>query len=163
MSQRRAQVVGFRAITRFVRNVARQGRQQCGLCQAIRLLGHNSILGMRCAFSERWPEMPDSELGELGELWNVEPYGESSRMPRWLFWSERGKSFPPTRGVAGIAEPEVPHGAWGSSTVFPLRGCEGRGAADLDRQLYRAMDQLERRQRQRRGENVPPPLNAKLE
>jgi hypothetical protein len=32
----------------------------------------------------------------------------------------------------------------------------------LDRQLYRAMDQLERVQRQRRGENVPPPLNINL-
>ncbi len=31
-----------------------------------------------------------------------------------------------------------------------------------DRQLYRAMDQLERLQRQRRGENVPPPLNINL-
>jgi hypothetical protein len=32
----------------------------------------------------------------------------------------------------------------------------------LDRQLYRAMDQLERLQRRRRGENVPPPLNINL-
>ena len=32
----------------------------------------------------------------------------------------------------------------------------------LDRQLYRAMDQLDRLQRQRRGENVPPPLNINL-
>jgi hypothetical protein len=32
----------------------------------------------------------------------------------------------------------------------------------LDRQLYRAMDELERRQRQRRGEAVPPPLNINL-
>jgi hypothetical protein len=29
----------------------------------------------------------------------------------------------------------------------------------LDRQLYRAMDQLERLQRQRKGENIPPPIN----
>jgi len=29
----------------------------------------------------------------------------------------------------------------------------------LDRQLYRAKDQLERLQRRRKGENVPPPLN----
>src|SRR5207247_8480339 len=34
-----------------------------------------------------------------------------------------------------------------------------RYEAHLDRQLYRAMDQLERLQRRRRGENVPPPLN----
>jgi hypothetical protein len=34
--------------------------------------------------------------------------------------------------------------------------------AHLDRQLYRAMDQLERLQRQRRGEEVPPPLNINL-
>jgi len=32
-----------------------------------------------------------------------------------------------------------------------------RYESHLDRQLYRAMDQLERLQRQRRGENVPPP------
>jgi len=32
----------------------------------------------------------------------------------------------------------------------------------LDRQLYRAMDQLERLQRQHRGENVPPPLNINV-
>jgi hypothetical protein len=32
----------------------------------------------------------------------------------------------------------------------------------LDRQLYRAMDQLERLQRQRKGENVPAPLNVNL-
>jgi hypothetical protein len=32
----------------------------------------------------------------------------------------------------------------------------------LDRQLSRAMDELERRQRQRRGEAVPPPLNINL-
>jgi hypothetical protein len=32
----------------------------------------------------------------------------------------------------------------------------------LDRRLYQAMDQLERLQRQRRGENVPPPLNVNL-
>ena len=31
--------------------------------------------------------------------------------------------------------------------------------AHLDRQLYRAMDQLERLQRLRGGETVPPPLN----
>ncbi len=31
-----------------------------------------------------------------------------------------------------------------------------------ERQLYRALDQLERRQRQRRGEAVPPPVNAHL-
>ena len=30
----------------------------------------------------------------------------------------------------------------------------------LDRQLYRAMDQLERLQRRRKGEFVPPPLNV---
>jgi hypothetical protein len=32
----------------------------------------------------------------------------------------------------------------------------------MDRKLYRAMDQIERLQRQRRGENVPPPLNINL-
>ncbi len=32
----------------------------------------------------------------------------------------------------------------------------------FDRQLYRAMDELERLQRQRRGETVPPPLNINL-
>jgi hypothetical protein len=34
-----------------------------------------------------------------------------------------------------------------------------RYQAHLARQFYRAMDQLERLQRQRRGEKVPPPLN----
>jgi hypothetical protein len=37
-----------------------------------------------------------------------------------------------------------------------------RYEAHLDRQLYRALDQLERLQRQRGGENVPPPLNINL-
>jgi hypothetical protein len=37
-----------------------------------------------------------------------------------------------------------------------------RYEAHVDKQLYRAMDQLERLQRQRRGENVPPPLNINL-
>jgi hypothetical protein len=37
-----------------------------------------------------------------------------------------------------------------------------RYEAHIDRQLYRAMDQLERLQRQRKGENVPPPLNVNL-
>jgi hypothetical protein len=37
-----------------------------------------------------------------------------------------------------------------------------RYEAHLDRQLYRAMDQLERVQRQRGGENVPPPLTINL-
>jgi hypothetical protein len=37
-----------------------------------------------------------------------------------------------------------------------------RYEAHLDKQLYRAMDQLERLQRQRRGEAVPPPLNINL-
>jgi hypothetical protein len=37
-----------------------------------------------------------------------------------------------------------------------------RYEAHLDRQLYRAMDQLERLQRQRRGEHVPPPLNINV-
>jgi hypothetical protein len=37
-----------------------------------------------------------------------------------------------------------------------------RYEAHQDRQLYRAMDQLERLQRQRRGENVPPPLDINL-
>jgi hypothetical protein len=32
----------------------------------------------------------------------------------------------------------------------------------LDKQLYRAMDQLERLQRQRKGKAVPPPLNINL-
>ena len=38
-----------------------------------------------------------------------------------------------------------------------------RYASQADRQLYRAMDQLERLQRQRKGENVPPPLNVNLD
>ena len=37
-----------------------------------------------------------------------------------------------------------------------------RYEAHLDRQLYRAMDQLERLQRQRKGERVPPPLSINL-
>lgn len=37
-----------------------------------------------------------------------------------------------------------------------------RYEAHLDRQLYRAMDQLERLQRRRKGDNVPPPLNINL-
>jgi hypothetical protein len=37
-----------------------------------------------------------------------------------------------------------------------------RYEAHLDRQLYRAMDQLERLQRRRGGENVPPPLNINV-
>ena len=37
-----------------------------------------------------------------------------------------------------------------------------RYEAHLDRQLYRAMDQLERLQRQRKGEKIPPPLNINL-
>ena len=37
-----------------------------------------------------------------------------------------------------------------------------RYEAHLDRQLYRAMDELDRLQRQRRGEKVPPPLNINL-
>jgi hypothetical protein len=37
-----------------------------------------------------------------------------------------------------------------------------RYESHLDRQLYRAMDQLERLQRLRRGEHVPPPLNINL-
>jgi hypothetical protein len=37
-----------------------------------------------------------------------------------------------------------------------------RYEAHLDRQLYRAMDELERLQRRRQGENVPPPLNINL-
>lgn len=37
-----------------------------------------------------------------------------------------------------------------------------RYEAHLDRQLYRAMDQLERLQRQRKGESVPPPMNLNL-
>jgi hypothetical protein len=37
-----------------------------------------------------------------------------------------------------------------------------RYESHLDRQLYRAVDQLERVQRQRRGEKVPPPLNINL-
>ena len=37
-----------------------------------------------------------------------------------------------------------------------------RYEAHLDRQLYRAMDQLERLQRQRKGETVPPPLSINL-
>jgi hypothetical protein len=37
-----------------------------------------------------------------------------------------------------------------------------RYESHLDRQLCRAMDQLERLQRQRRGENVPPPISVNL-
>jgi hypothetical protein len=37
-----------------------------------------------------------------------------------------------------------------------------RYEAHLDRQLYRAMDELERQQRRRKGESVPPPLNVNL-
>jgi hypothetical protein len=37
-----------------------------------------------------------------------------------------------------------------------------RYEAHVDRGLYRAMDQLERLQRRRRGENVPPPLNINV-
>ena len=38
-----------------------------------------------------------------------------------------------------------------------------RYEAHLDRQLYRAMDQLERLQRQRKGEPLPPPLHISLD
>ncbi len=37
-----------------------------------------------------------------------------------------------------------------------------RYEAHLDRQLYRAMDELERRQRLRKGEKVAPPLHINL-
>ena len=37
-----------------------------------------------------------------------------------------------------------------------------RYEAHFDRQLYRAMDELERLQRRRKGENIPPPLNVNL-
>jgi hypothetical protein len=37
-----------------------------------------------------------------------------------------------------------------------------RYEAHVDGQLQRTMDQLERMQRQRRGEAVPPPLNINL-
>ena len=37
-----------------------------------------------------------------------------------------------------------------------------RYEAHFDRQLYRAMDELERLQRRRKGENLPPPLNVNL-
>ena len=37
-----------------------------------------------------------------------------------------------------------------------------RYEAHVDRQLSRSMDQLERLQRRRKGENVPPPLNVNL-
>jgi hypothetical protein len=37
-----------------------------------------------------------------------------------------------------------------------------RNEAHLDKQLYRATDQLERLQRRRKGEAVPPPLNINL-
>ena len=37
-----------------------------------------------------------------------------------------------------------------------------RYEAHLDRQLYRAMDELERLQRRRRGETVPPPVNISV-
>jgi hypothetical protein len=37
-----------------------------------------------------------------------------------------------------------------------------RYEAHLDRQLYRAMDELERLQRRRRGETVPPPFNINV-
>ncbi len=37
-----------------------------------------------------------------------------------------------------------------------------RYEAAKERQFYKAMDQLERRQRRRLGEAVPPPVNAHL-
>ena len=37
-----------------------------------------------------------------------------------------------------------------------------RYEAHLDRQLFRAMNQLERLQRQRKGEILPPPININL-
>jgi hypothetical protein len=51
------------------------------------------------------------------------------------------------------------------------RDLPGKDAVDLllryesaiERQFYKALDQLERRQRQRRGEAVPPPINADVE
>lgn len=41
-------------------------------------------------------------------------------------------------------------------------GTGARQRRSLDRKLYRAMDQLERLQRWRRGENVPPLLDISL-
>jgi CRISPR/Cas system-associated endonuclease Cas1 len=37
-----------------------------------------------------------------------------------------------------------------------------RYEAHFDRQLYRALDELEHLQRRRKGENVPPPLNVTI-
>ncbi len=49
-----------------------------------------------------------------------------------------------------------------SFSLPPVDATDKLLRAHLDRQLYRAMDQLERLQRQRRGEAVPPPLNINL-
>ena len=38
-----------------------------------------------------------------------------------------------------------------------------RYEAHIDRQLYRAIDQLERTQRLRKGDRVPPPLKLNVE
>ncbi len=51
------------------------------------------------------------------------------------------------------------------SLVLPNEEATGtllRYETHLHRQLYRAMDEMERWQRRRKGENVPPPLNMNL-
>ncbi len=55
--------------------------------------------------------------------------------------------------------------AEGRSFSLPSAGATDkllRYESHLDRQLYRAMDQLERLQRRRKGESVPPPVNINL-
>ena len=37
-----------------------------------------------------------------------------------------------------------------------------RYESSIERQLYRALNQLERLQRQRAGDNVPPPINVEV-
>jgi hypothetical protein len=51
-----------------------------------------------------------------------------------------------------------------SSSLPPVDAADKilRHESHWEQQFYRAMDQLERLQRQRRGESVPPPLNINL-
>jgi hypothetical protein len=94
----------------------------------------------------------------------VDKQNEESRASMVALIDHRLETISILEGYATERENLAFHGEARSFSLPPEDATDKRlrSEAHLDRQLYRATDQLERVQRQRRGETVPPPLKINL-
>jgi hypothetical protein len=107
---------------------------------------------------------PEAKMEDRPSENDVDEQTDKKRAAVVAFVDDRLERLSSFQGYATEREDLVLDAEARSFSLPPVEATDKllRYEAHLDRQLYRAMDQLERLQRQSRGENVPPPLNINL-